>query len=318
MPEILRSLRNLPERFRRCAVAIGNFDGVHSGHRELVATLVRLAADVGGPAMVFTFDPPPVAIIRPELELLPPLSDIPRRAELLGALGVDAVLAYPTDAALVGLTAADFFQQILVDQLRIAAIVEGPNFRFGNNRVGDTELLSHWCAQRGIRCCIVEACGDPSGMISSTRIKQLIQAGEIAQANKFLVTPYQIQGIVDHGDGRGRKLGTPTANLTQIPVLLPCHGVYAGRVEIGNIGVPAAVHIGPNPTFGEDKTKVEVHLIDWTGELYSEELRCSLLERLRDVRKFASAEELRAQINKDIESCRTVFNSQQNRPLESV
>ncbi len=318
MPEILRSLKHLPDRYRRGAVAIGNFDGVHAGHRELVTTLVRLAAEVAGPAVVFTFDPPPVAIIRPELELLPPLTDIPRRAELLGELGVDAVLAYPTDAALVGLSAADFFHQILVDQLQIAAIIEGPNFRFGNNRVGDTQLLSQWCEQLGIRCRIVEACSDPAGMISSSRIKQLIQAGEISQANKFLVTPYQIFGTVDHGEGRGRKLGAPTANLTKIPVLLPCHGVYAGRVELGNTTVPAAVHIGPNPTFGEDRTKVEVHLIDWTGELYSEQLRCSLLGRLRDVRKFASSEELRAQINNDIESCRAIFNSQQNRPLESV
>lgn len=312
MPQLIHSLKDLPNELRGGAVAIGNFDGVHRGHLQLVHELVRQAQQLSSqqftaPAIVFTFDPPPMAVLFPQRKLSPALTDMERRAELLHKLGVDLVVAYPTDMALLRLTAEEFFQRVLVETLGARAIVEGPNFRFGHDRLGDVEMLGRLCTDAGLALAIVPAKNDEAGMISSTRVRELINLGSISQANSLLTQPYQIVGQVGHGEARGRRIGTPTANLTNIPVLVPPHGVYAGCVPIGDGLCAAAIHIGPNPTFGDSSVKVEVHLIDWTGELYDSRLACTFLDRLRDVRKFDSAGELKAQIAVDIESCRAIF-----------
>ena len=174
------------------------------------------------------------------------------------------------------------------------------------------QLLGKLCDSSGLSLTIVDATNDGAGMISSTRVRQLIMAGDIAQANSLLTSPYQIEGQVGHGAARGRTIGTPTANLTNIPVLVPPHGVYAGCVPVGEARCAAAIHIGPNPTFGEEAIKVEVHLIDWNGELYDSNLQCTFLERLRDVQKFESADKLRAQIAIDIDRCRVIFKNYAN------
>jgi riboflavin kinase/FMN adenylyltransferase len=307
MPRLLHNLKEFPNELRGGAVAIGNFDGVHRGHAQLLRLLVEQARKIQAPAIVFTFDPPPIAILYPERILAAPLTTIERRAELLHALGVDLVVAYPTDAALLQLSAEHFFHKVLLETLSAQAIVEGPNFRFGRERLGDVALLGELCAAAGIALAIAPAENDSAGMISSTRVREWINAGNIAQANALLTLPYQILGKVGHGAGRGRTLGTPTANLTDIQVLVPPHGVYAGCVPVGDGLCAAAIHIGPNPTFGDDAHKVEVHLIDWRGELYDSHLACMLLDRLRDVQTFASPAELQCQIASDIACCRTIF-----------
>ena len=312
MPRLIHSLRDFPDELRGGAVAIGNFDGVHRGHAQLVNELVAkarcmAASGLAIPAIVFTFDPPPIAILSPMRTLSPPLTDIERRAELLHKLGVDLVVAYPTDMALLQLTAEEFFQTVLLDTLGAQVIVEGPNFRFGHDRLGDVAKLGRLCETHGLSLTVVPAANDEAGMISSTRIRELINAGNIVGANELLTQPYQITGQVGRGAARGRTIGAPTANLTQIPVLVPPHGVYAGCVSMGDNVHAAAVHIGPNPTFDDVSVKVEVHLIDWCGELYDARLACTFLDRLRDVRKFLSPAELQSQIANDIESCRVIF-----------
>jgi riboflavin kinase/FMN adenylyltransferase len=307
MPLLIHSLKDFPNELRGGAVAIGNFDGVHRGHCQLVRELVAQAQRLAAPAIVFTFDPPPVAILFPQRTLSAPLTDIDRRAELLHKLGVDLVLAYPTDMALLRLTAEEFFQKVLLTTLGARAIVEGPNFRFGHDRIGDVAMLNRLCKDSGLSLAIVPASNDEAGMISSTRVRELINAGNIAGANELLTQPYQIVGQVGHGASRGQTLGSPTANLNNIHVLVPPHGVYAGYAPIGDAFYPAAIHIGPNPTFGDDSVKVEVHLIDWSGELYGAKFACIFLNRLRDVRKFDSRSELQTQIALDIEACRTIF-----------
>ncbi len=309
MPRLLYSLKDLPSELRGGAVAIGNFDGVHLGHAGLVRALVAEAQRLAAPSVIFTFDPPPIALLNPDIVLGAPLTNIERRAELLHELGVDVVVAYPTDLNLLRLSAEEFFQQVLLDALGAHALVEGPNFRFGHNRLGDVALLDRLCKASGLSLTIVEATDDSEGMISSTRIRQLINAGEIARANELLVRPYQIIGQVGHGAARGRTIGTPTANLTNVRVLVPPHGVYAGCVPVANGRCAAAIHIGPNPTFGDEAIKVEVHLIDWNGELYDSDLQCIFLDRLREVRSFPSAVELRNQIGIDIERCRAIFKN---------
>jgi len=307
MPQLIHSLNDFPNDLRGGAVAIGNFDGVHRGHFQLVRELVAQAQRLAGPAIVFTFDPTPMAVLFPQRALSAPLTNMDRRAELLHKLGVDLVVAYPTDMALLQLTAEEFFQRVMLDTLDARAIVEGPNFRFGHDRLGDVEMLGRLCSASGLSLAVVSASNDETGMISSTRVRELINAGNIDQANSLLTQPYQIVGQVGRGAARGRTMGSPTANLTNIEVLVPPHGVYAGRVPIGDDFCAAAIHIGPNPTFDDDSVKVEVHLIDWKGELYDSRLECIFLDRLRDVRKFDSLGELKTQIALDIEACRTIF-----------
>jgi riboflavin kinase / FMN adenylyltransferase len=307
MPLIMRNLDQFPRKFRGGAVAIGNFDGVHAGHRRLVGALVEQARRMSAPAIVFTFDPPPVAVLRPDIVVTPPLTTIERRSQLLGELGVDVVIAYRTNPHLLALSAEDFFQTVLQDAMGARAIAEGPNFRFGHNRLGDTVLLERLCKQAGMSLTIVTASNDDGGMISSTRIKQLIKDGQVGHANELLVDPYQLIGQVAQGAGRGRSLGSPTANLIDICVQVPCGGVYAGFAEVDQQHVAAAIHIGPNPTFAETLQKVEIHLIDWQGDLYGSQLRCFVLDRLRETLRFSSPEELRRQIGMDVERCRTIF-----------
>ncbi len=309
MPRLIHTLQQFPSEFRGGAVAIGNFDGVHRGHAELVKTLVARARQIQAPAIVFTFDPPPIRLLFPDRVLSAPLTGIERRAELLQALGVDLVVAYPTDMALLNLTAEEFFQKVLIETLGAQAIVEGPNFRFGHERTGDVELLRELCTANGLSLTIVPASNDEAGMVSSTRVRQLINEGNITAANGLLTQPYEISGQVGHGAARGRTIGTPTANLMDVLSLVPPHGVYAGCVPMSDGYCAAAIHIGGNPTFGEDAVKIEIHLIDWSGELYDSNLRCIFLDRLRDVRKFNSPGELKNQIASDIELCRTIFKN---------
>ncbi len=307
MAQLIDKLGGFPDRFRGCAMAIGNFDGVHRGHVALVSELVRQARELQSPAVVMTFFPPPVYVLFPERTYTAPLTALPRRAELLGALGVDAVLAYPTDKQLLNLSAADFFQQILIERLNIVAIVEGPNFRFGKDRQGDTRLLSQMCADAQIAATIVDAQHDTGEMISSSRIRTLLESGEIMQANRMLTEPYQIRGRVSRGEQRGRELGFPTANLEDVDSLLPKQGVYAGAVRLDGRDYAAAVNIGHNPTFGDDKAKFEIHIIGWEGALYGQTLHCSLLDHLRDTVRFHGADELRAQLQRDIDGCKSAF-----------
>lgn len=292
-------------------MAIGNFDGVHRGHARLVERLVERAREVNGPAVIFTFDPHPVRILRPG-ESPPPLTWLERKAELLGALGVDHVVAYPTDPALLRLTAREFFDLLLRDTMGAKALVEGPNFFFGHNREGNVERLGEFAAEVGMTLDVVTPTEDAGELISSSRVRQLIgQSGEVAAAAGMLTAPYRIRGIVTHGAGRGTKIGFPTANLEGIDTLLPAPGVYAG---VGRLvgrneprGVwPAAINIGPNPTFGEATNKVEAHLIDCDQSIYGRPLEVDFLDRLRDVRAFASADELVAQVGSDVEAARRI------------
>ena len=304
MSQLLTSLDDFPEQFSHCALTVGNFDGVHRGHARLIQSVVEKAKFVGGPAVVLTFDPPPSEILFPERPRTLPLTTIARRAELLGNLGIDALIAYPTDLELLSLTPEEFFIQKIVKSIAAKAVVEGPNFRFGKGRAGDVDLLNELCVKHSMQFQVVEAEDQSGSMISSTRIRGLLADGQVSEANAMLTQPYTIEGTVAKGAQRGSKLGFPTANLEQQTSIVPGHGVYAGQVNLGGQKIAAAVHIGPNPTFGENAAKIEVHLIDWAGTIYGETLRCSLLRRIRKVHHFKNVEALKEQLNKDIAACR--------------
>jgi len=302
---IVRDLSQLPTSARRGAVAIGNFDGVHRGHLEIVRRLLERAREVGGPAIVFTFDPHPVRILRPE-QSPPPLTWTERKAELLAAHGVYMVVAYHTDEALLQLTAQEFFDKIVVGALDAQAMVEGPNFYFGHNREGNVALLEQLTSAAGLTLDVVPPVSIGGELVSSSRIRALIAAGDVATAGQLLSAPYRIRGMVTHGSGRGSSIGFPTANLQGIDTLLPKPGVYAGRAMVQSILYPAAINLGPNPTFGESALKVEIHLLDYHDSLYGQPLEVEFLAHLRDVTTFAGPAALVDQLQQDIKRTREI------------
>jgi riboflavin kinase / FMN adenylyltransferase len=303
--QIVRQLAGLAESLRHGAVTIGNFDGVHLGHARIIKRLLSDAQKVGGPAVVFTFDPHPVRLLRPA-EAPPPLTWTERKAELLAELGVDALIAYPTDEALLKLTPREFFDQIVRDALDTKAMIEGPNFFFGHNRAGTIDVLRTLTNEAGIALDVVEPYELDGDYVSSSRVRRLIAAGDVQTAATLLTQPYRIRGMVTHGAGRGGKLGFPTANVDAIDTLLPEMGVYAARAYVNGIAWKAAVNIGANPTFGEHALKVEVHLLDYTGTLYGQPLEVDFLARLRGVQKFDGVEKLLTQLRVDVEQVRTI------------
>lgn len=310
---LIRDVERLPVALRTGAVTIGNFDGVHCGHARIVDRLVARAREVGGPAVVFTFDPHPARLLRPDA-VPARLSWTARKAELLGELGVDAVVAYPTDRELLDLTAEEFFQRFIRGRLDAKAVVEGPNFHFGRARSGSIDRLRELCRQAGILFEIVQPLEVDGRCVSSSWIRELIEAGRIAEANRLLIRPYRIRGQVVHGAGRGTGLGFPTANLEPEDMVVPPLGVYAGCADWNGDRIPAAVNIGANPTFGEQQIKIEVHLIGFDQPLYGRHLEIDLLDRLRDVRLFDSVAALQTQLASDVEMVRRIVNESDRRP----
>ena len=313
---IIRRLDAIAATARGGAVSIGNFDGVHRGHIEIIRRLLERAEDVAGPAIVFTFDPHPVRILRPD-QSPPPLTWTERKAELLAAHGVDWIVAYPTDEALLQLSAKEFFDRIVRGALDARALVEGPNFFFGHNREGNVKRLGELAAGAGITLDIVPPVEIDGMLVSSSRVRELIRTGNVEQAMKLLGAPYRLRGMVTHGAGRGAKIGYPTANLEGIDTILPAQGVYAGRAwlppanptafESGVLPpLPAAINLGPSPTFGDSAVRVEAHLIGRNEPLYGQPLEVDFLARLRDIRPFESPQALIEQLGCDVEETKRI------------
>jgi riboflavin kinase / FMN adenylyltransferase len=271
-------------------LAVGVFDGVHLGHREVIAR-----ADT-----VLTFEPHPLAVIAPGAapKLLTRL-DV--KADLVAELGVEEMVVVPFDAAFARVQAAEFVDDVLVDRLGATHVAVGRNFRFGHKAGGDTALLE---ADDRFETRVVDLVEVEGETVSSSHIRGLVSAGEVAHAQAFLGRPFQVRGEVVHGDGRGRELGWPTANVVPDERLVrPDQGVYAARAD----GHPAAVNIGVRPQFETGRgVLIEAHLIDFDGDLYGRELRLDFLERLRGERLFASVGALVEQIGRDVERAREV------------
>ena len=271
----------------------------------MIASLIRQARAHRGPAVILTFDPHPITLLRPG-QAPPSLSTLGRKAELLEACGVDCVIAYPTDRALLNLTPEEFFDEIVCREMEARGLVEGPNFFFGRDRAGDVDRLKHLCDRAGLSLEIVPPHMVGNTMVSSSRTRQHIAQGAMAEAVELLGHPYRIRGRVVSGAGRGRDLGFPTANLEDIATLLPPAGVYVGVCCWREQVYAAAVHHGPNPTFQEPEQKLEVHLIDFVGDLHGAELDVDLLERIRELHTFDTIDALRTQLSIDIEKARHV------------
>lgn len=290
---------NLPEECRGGVCSIGNFDGVHRGHRALFQRLTAAARVDRVPAVAVTFDPPPLALLRPEA-LPPRLTTIEQRVELIRQNGVDFVWVLPTTWELLRLSPQVFFDRVIIKALAARGLLEGPNFFFGRDRAGTTEVLRKLCVTQQISLEIIDPVQIDGEWISSSAIRSSLCAGDMSAAVRQLGHPYRLTGNVVEGAKRGRTLGFPTANLADVETVVPGHGVYAGMVTIQNRPYSAAVHIGPNRTFHETVAKIEVHLLDFQGDLYGQPLTVDLVERVRPIVQFADRDALLAQIAKDV------------------
>lgn len=290
-----------------CVATVGNFDGVHVGHAAIVSRLMEMAGRLRLPSVVLSFDPHPAAILRPAAAPQP-LTTPDRRAELLLALGVDAVLVQPVDERFVAIEAEDFYARLLRERLAVRGLVEGADFHFGAGRRGTVDMLAGLCRADGVELTVVGPVEHGGEAVSSSRLRRLLAAGSVAEANSMLTAPYRCTGTVIEGAKRGRTLGFPTANLGAIATLVPGQGVYAARATLGDgAGAwPAAVHVGPNVSFGETAVSVEAHLIGFAGDLYGRTLHVDFLERLRETRRFAAVAELTAQLADDVRRARAV------------
>lgn len=304
----IRNLDELPDALRRGALSIGNFDGVHLGHARIIERLVDQAHRVGGAAVVFTFDPHPGQILRPD-RAPAPLSSTERKVELLGRLGADSVISYPTDEAFLTLDAREFFERIVLDRLDARAIVEGPNFFFGHDRQGNLDMLAGLCSTSGVALEIVPPVELDGHIVSSSRVRELVASGSVRQAAAMLIEPHRIRGRVIHGSARGAGLGYPTANIQPEGILLPAEGIYAGRAMVDGDCHPAAISLGPNPTFDEGALKIEAFLIGFEGLLYDRIIELDFLTRLRDIVRFDSVDALVAQMDRDVQRTREIVEN---------
>jgi riboflavin kinase/FMN adenylyltransferase len=307
----IENVRDFPAKARGAYVTVGNFDGVHRGHQRLLSRLWRKADLAGVPALAITFDPHPVSLLRPD-KVPVPLVWPAREIELLENAGASQVAVFRTGPWLLELSAREFFDQVIRQQLGARGMVEGPNFAFGHDRQGDVRILAGWCTEAAIDFEVVEAAVIEDRLVSSSLIRQLVTEGQIGEAARFLGHPHRVRGIVARGAGRGAGLGFPTVNLEGIDTLIPADGVYAALawIEGQALAFPAACNIGPNPTFGDHARKVEAHLIGFDGDLYGRSVELDFLERLRGTKKFSSLDELLQQIQADIDQTRKVSGIQ--------
>ena len=297
--------QELPPAWQKGAVAIGNFDGVHRGHQSLVAETARQAQRLSGPAVVLSFDPPPVYLLKPGFSQ-PPLTPLEDRIRLLESSGADLVLFLRTTTDLLQLSAKQFFDRVVREQMLARAMVEGENFGFGRNREGNSKLLGTLCRGADMLLTIVPPLLLGDRPVSSSRVRQALETGNVRDAADQLGRPYRLRGVVGTGQQRGRTIGFPTANLTETQSIIPADGVYGVGVSAMGGSWMGAANVGPNPTFGEAARKVEIHLLDFSGDLVGQPMAIDFFERSRDTRSFPSVTELVAQLHRDIEWVRSL------------
>jgi riboflavin kinase/FMN adenylyltransferase len=309
--DTFRGHTSLSRRLRNAVVAIGNFDGVHRGHAHIFREARRLATALGGEAVVLTFDPHPAKLLAPAYAppLITPLS---RKLELVAAEGIEVCVVEPFDRAFAARPADGFVREVLVDGLGAKHVVVGYDFTFGQKRSGNVQLLRELGAALGFELTVVPPVSVEGIVCSSTKVREFVLEGRVDGAALVLGRAPEVQGEVVRGDGRGRTIGVPTANVKPENELVPKNGVYAGWGERLSDGKrwPAAINVGTNPTFVDGiKVRVEAHLLDCDEDLYGQRVRLGFVARLRDEERFASKEALVAQILKDVEATRTLMRS---------
>lgn len=310
MPKIIRGLYNLPDPAQGCVATIGNFDGVHLGHQAVLTQLAMKADMLNLPAVVITFEPQPFEYFVPE-KVPARLSRFREKVEALRAYSIQKLCVLRFNRQLAEMQAETFIQKLLVEGLNVRYLVVGDDFRFGKDRQGDFALLQQVGKQHGFQVVNMHTFAIEDMRVSSTRIREALQDGDLAVAEKLLGRPYRMSGRVAHGDKRGRKMGYPTANIHLHRAKVPLNGVYAVQLYgIDEEPVNGVANIGVRPTIsGSDKALLEVHLFDFKRDIYGEHVQVYFLKKLREEQKFASLEQLIEQIHIDSAQAKGFFQT---------
>jgi riboflavin kinase/FMN adenylyltransferase len=303
-----RGLTAAPAGWGRSVVTIGVFDGVHRGHQAIIGHTVKRAAQLGIASVVVTFDPHPSEVVRPGSHPAV-LTEAGRKAELIEALGVDALAVIPFTLEVSRLSAETFVHDVLVDNLHASSVVVGQNFRFGHKAAGDVALLERLGRTFGFTVEGAPLVATDDTIVSSTYIRACVDAGDVNAAAAALGRPHRVEGVVVRGDARGRELGFPTANLFTAPhVAVPADGVYAAwLIRRGQDRHRAAVSIGTNPTFAGRQRRVEAYVLDFDDDLYGERVALDFVTRLREQRRYDGVAPLVEQMHRDVEQTRNVL-----------
>ena len=297
----------MPATLRGAIIAMGNFDGFHLGHQAVVGRAVAWARAEGRPAIVATFDPHPMRLFQPDAPSFR-LTSLNQRQRLFAAAGADAMLVFHFDQELASKSPADFIA-LLTDHLGAAGVVTGEDFTFGKGRSGTVATLAELGPAAGLRSeAVAPVSSGKGGVISSSRIREALQAGDCATATSLLSRPFAVEGVVQHGDKFGRKLNFPTANLDMINYLRPAYGIYAVRgILPGGRVVDGAANLGVRPMIDPPKELLEPHFFDFSGDLYGQTIEVQMIAWLRGEGKFDSFEELQHQIALDCDHARQIL-----------
>jgi riboflavin kinase/FMN adenylyltransferase len=306
----------LPMHPEGTVVTVGSFDGVHRGHAAVLREIAERARSAQRHSVLVTFDPHPLAVVNPAAAP-PVLTTGPERREILAQTGLDYAVLLRFDHRLAELAAEDFVREILLRRCGMRELVIGYDHGFGRGRQGDVAMLRRLGASDGFSVDVVPEVQVDGHPVSSTMVRRAVAGGDLDRAARLLGRPYYLTAEVVPGDGRGRTIGFPTANLGRVPSrkLLPPDGVYAVRVEWRGGRADGMMNQGGRPTFQQGERSLEVHLLDWEGPLYGEWLKVEWVARLRDVRRFASADALRAQLERDRQAARAALAGAPSRSL---
>ena len=310
--KIFDHLDKIREPFKNAVITIGNFDGVHIGHQALFHEVIEMAETVGGTSIAMTFEPHPIRVLKQNGH--PPLITLyEQKAELINRTGIDVLICIPFSKSFAALSADQFIRELLVKKIGMKAIVVGEDYSFGKNREGNIDLLKSYGPDLGFEVIVARWIKMSKGFtdrISSTKIRELVMDGHMAEAEKMLGRNYQIRGIVVIGRDRGAKvLGIPTANINLHDELCPKTGIYAVTVECRGNQHNGVANIGYSPTFEDHEFTVEVHILDFNDNIYGEKIRVNFIKRIRDEIKFSNIQELIDQIQKDIAAAREIFSN---------
>lgn len=307
--DVIRGHQHAPA-WEGAAVAIGNFDGVHAGHRALIERARELADAHAAKSVALTFDPHPSVVLSPH-GAPPMLTSLARRLELLASAGLDAVVVEPFTRDLAGLSPNAFIDNLVLHALTARAIVVGYDFCYGQGRAGTTDALRAHAGAAGVEVEVVPPVEVGGEVASSTKVRGYLRSGDLARATQLLGRPWDVDGVVVHGAKRGRAIGVPTANITPESDLVVSPGIYAVTLEReGQPPLPAVASLGTNPTFVEQGGLVlEVHVLDWDGDLYDQRVRTAFVAKLRDEQKYDSVDALLVQIRADIVAARAALSA---------
>ena len=307
--QVLTGTEGIPPEFREAFITIGNFDGVHLGHRSIFQKLIMEARKENRRALLVTFVPHPKMLLHPERRPFYLLTTIEEKIKLLEALGLDGLIIIPFTLEYAQTTAESFIFDVLWKNLQVRKIFIGHDYSFGKDKRGNEDMLKAFGKKLGFDLAVINALAVGDTVVSSTRIRAAILEGDVKTAAMLLGRPYNVSGTVIEGKRRGAALGFPTANIKPNKELLPAKGVYAAIVNLDGKRYNGALSIGLNPTFGDVQLSMEAHLMDFSGDIYGKYVDVLFIERIREERKFPGPEMLSLQIKKDAEEARGILKA---------